>query len=268
MYVYDANAIMSVALPDRRGSSFRDAWLKIYKKLQFNGYAPKLHILDNECSTDIKDAFKRHNVDFQRVPAHQHRRNAAERAIQTWKAHFIAGLSTTDPAFPLHAWDKLLPQCDLTLNLLRSSRRQPSLSAHACLFGNFNFDRTPLAVPGTKVLIHDTHALRSTFAPHGTEGYYVGPSPEHYRCYKVFLPSTQSTRDVLTLDWFPHTIPFPRVTQEDYLKQVAEDLLTVLLPTSPNYVYPSLQFGTTTAKAFLDIAKILKTGYCYCPSCS
>ena len=30
MYVYDANAIMSVALPDRRGSSIRDAWLKIY----------------------------------------------------------------------------------------------------------------------------------------------------------------------------------------------------------------------------------------------
>ena len=31
MYAYDANAIMSVALPDRRGSSTRDAWLKIYK---------------------------------------------------------------------------------------------------------------------------------------------------------------------------------------------------------------------------------------------
>ena len=106
MYIYDANAIMSVALPDRRGSSIRNAWLTIYQKLQFNVYAPKLHILDNQCSTDIKDAFKRHNVEFQRIPPHQHRRNAAERAIQTWKAHFIAGLST---------WDKLLHQCDLTL---------------------------------------------------------------------------------------------------------------------------------------------------------
>ena len=126
-YDFDSNAILSVALPDRRGSSIRDAWSTIFSKLKINGYAPSLHILDNECSSDLKKAFLDHNVDFQRVPPHQHRRNAAERAIQTWKAHFLAGIAATDPSFPLHAWDLLLPQCDLTLNLLRSSRRQPQL---------------------------------------------------------------------------------------------------------------------------------------------
>jgi hypothetical protein len=136
-YDYDANAILTEALPDRRGSSIRDAWLRIFNLLEVNGYAPKLHILDNECSSDLKKAFTKHNVDFQRVPAHQHRRNAAERAIQTWKNHFISGLAS----------DHLLPQCNLTQNLLRSSRRQPKLSSYACLFGNFDFNRTPLAVP-------------------------------------------------------------------------------------------------------------------------
>ena len=119
----------------------------------------------------MKQAFRQHNVDFQRVPAHQHRRNAAERAIQTWKNHFSSGLASTDPSFPLQAWDRLIPQCGITLNLLRSSRRQPKLSTYACLFGLFDFNCTPLAVPGTKVLLHDTPSQRATFAPHGTEGY-------------------------------------------------------------------------------------------------
>ena len=131
MYDYDSNAILSVALPDRRGSSINRAWLNIVAQLTANGYKPALHILDNECSNDIKNSFVKKSIKFQRVPAHQHRRNAVERAIQTWKAHFIAGLASTDPSFPLNAWDYLLPQCDLTLNHLRSSRRQPKLSAQA-----------------------------------------------------------------------------------------------------------------------------------------
>ena len=199
----------------------------------------------------MKQAFRQHNVDFQRVPAHQHRRNAAERAIQTWKNHFISGLASTDLSFPLHAWDRLLPQCDITLNLLRSSRRQPKLSAYACLFGSFDFNRTPLAVPGTKVIIHDNPSQRATFAPHGTVGYYIGPSLEHYRCYKIFIPTTHSTRDCMTVEWSPHTIPFPRFSQ------TAEDVLSVL--QSPNnYVYPSLQYGDNIYNDYREIASILR----------
>ena len=258
MYDFDSNAILSVALPDRRGSSINHAWMKIFTKLSNNGYRPTLHILDNECSHDLKRSFAKNNVDFQRVPPHQHRRNAAERAIQTWKNHFISGLSSTDPSFPLTAWDHLLPQCDITLNLLRSSRRQPNLSAHACLFGNFDFNRTPLAVPGTRVIIHETSDQRPTFAPHGTDGFYVGPSLEHYRCYKVFVPATQSLRDSVTVEWFPSSVPFPKVGQDEYLRQTADDLLTLLENQPQASVYPSLQFGSPTKNAYVEIARILK----------
>jgi hypothetical protein len=257
-YDYDSNVILSEPLPDRRGSSIRDAWQRIFTKLQVNGYAPQLHLLDNECSTNIKDAFRKHNVDFQRVPAHQHRRNAAERAIQTWKNHFIAGLASTDPSFPLSAWDYLLPQCDLTLNLLRSSRRQPKLSAYACLFGNFDFNRTPLAVPGTKVVIHQTPAQRRTFAVHGLDGFYIGHSPEHYRCYKILVTSTHTTRDCASIEWFPTTIPYPRVTSEVYLRQTADDLLTLLQDRPSTNAFPSLSYGSPTTNAYVEIAKLLK----------
>ena len=83
-----------------------------------------------------------------------HRCNAAEHAIHTLKNHYLAGLASCDNFSPLAEWDRLLPQVELTLNLLRSSRVNPSLSAYAYLFGNFNFNKTPLASPGTKVLIH------------------------------------------------------------------------------------------------------------------
>ena len=58
------------------------------------------------------------NIDFQLVPPGMHRRNAAERAIRTFKNHFIAGLCSVDKDLPLHLWDRLLPQAELTLNLL------------------------------------------------------------------------------------------------------------------------------------------------------
>jgi hypothetical protein len=60
----------------------------------------------------FEDFFTTNDVDYQLVPPHCHRRNAAERAIGTFKehfVHFVAGLSSVDPSFPLHFWDILLP---------------------------------------------------------------------------------------------------------------------------------------------------------------
>jgi hypothetical protein len=83
LYDYDSNAILSKPLKNRQASELTNAWTKLYEKFQSNGYAPELHILDNKCSEDLKKAFKKYQVEFQRVPPHSHRRNSAERAIQT-----------------------------------------------------------------------------------------------------------------------------------------------------------------------------------------
>jgi len=44
---------------------------------------------------------KKEEVEYQLVPPHVHRCNAAERAIRTFKNHFIAGLCSLDNAFSL-----------------------------------------------------------------------------------------------------------------------------------------------------------------------
>jgi hypothetical protein len=61
---------------------------------------------------------KSKQVDYQLAPPHCHQRDSAERAIRTWKNHFIAGLASTNKQFPLHLWDQLIPQTVTTLNLL------------------------------------------------------------------------------------------------------------------------------------------------------
>jgi hypothetical protein len=148
LYHHDTNSIHAEAIPNRQAASIRTAWETTHKKLVQHGHAPNLHtILDNECSQDLKDAFVKYKVDFQRVPPKEHRANSAERAIRTFKNHFISTLCTVDSNFPLSEWDRLLPQTLLTLNLLRSSRIHPSLSAHASLSGNYDFNRTPIAPP-------------------------------------------------------------------------------------------------------------------------
>jgi len=90
------------------------------------------------------------------VPPYDHRQNNAERAIGIWKDHFVAGLAGLDPNFPMHLWCRLCEQCTQTLNLMRASRINPRLSAEAQLNGAFDYNKTPLAPPGTKVLIHET----------------------------------------------------------------------------------------------------------------
>jgi hypothetical protein len=228
MYNYDTNSIHSQGIKDRHSNNIIDAWETTFKLLKFTGHAPKLHILDNECSGDLKNTFNENNIEFQLVPPYVHRVNAAERAIQTWKDHFLAGLATCDPNYPLREWDRLMPQVDITLNLLRKSRRFPNLSAYAAIWGNYDYNAHPIAPPGTRVMVYETPAQRNTFGAHGVEGWYIGPALNHYRCFTCFIPTTASRRHALTVEWFPHRVPIPKTTTEDYLKQTANDLLHIL----------------------------------------
>jgi hypothetical protein len=84
----------------------------------------------------------------------------------------------------------------MTLNMLRNSRMNNKLSAHTAIYGIHDFNKCPLALPGTKVVIHEKVENRKSWSTHGTEAWYIGPSFEHYRCVKCFVPTTFGTRDV------------------------------------------------------------------------
>jgi hypothetical protein len=104
-------------------------------------------------------------------------------------------LCSTDTQFPIHLWDRLIPQAVITLNLLRHSRLNPKLSAHAQLNGLFDYNKTPLASPGTKVIIHKKTDHRGSWSPHGLNGWYIGPAMEHYQATIPALDLTSALQN-------------------------------------------------------------------------
>ena len=228
LYDYDTNAILVRPIKTRNASELKNKTIELLTILQERGHPPKLHILDNEASTLLKDALLKNKIDYQLVPPHLHRRNMAERAIQTFKAHFISCLCTTPPDFPATEWDLLLPQSELTMNLLRNCRYNSSLSAHAALFGSFDFNSTPLAPFGTKCVIHEKPSNRTSWATRGTDAWYIGPALEHYRCVQCYDPKTRAIRISDTVQYFPQVVPFPKITTEDLLRNTAQDILAIL----------------------------------------
>ena len=79
------------------------------KKLTDIGHHVDIQILDNEVSAEFKKTIQQDwGAKYQLVPPNVHRRNIAERAIRTFKAHFLEILAGVDPDFPKYMWDNLL----------------------------------------------------------------------------------------------------------------------------------------------------------------
>ena len=258
VYHYDSNSINVTPLKNREAKTLAAGWEVLHKRFERAGLKPNLYVLDNECSAEIKSAFDKYSVAFQRDKPYLHRANAAERAIQTFKNHMKAVLASLDPKFPVREWDRLLPQIELTLNLLRASRINPKLSAYAILHGQFDYNKTPLVPMGTKVVAHLKPEIRNSWSANGEEGWTIGPSLEHYRCVKCYFPHTRSEKDVDTVSFFPHEIKFPTVGLDDYLKQAAEDIIAILT-SPPTKMSFSLENGDPTRNALLKIAESLHT---------
>jgi hypothetical protein len=129
----------------------------------------------------------------------------------------------------MHLWDHLVPQATKTLNLLRRSRIHPHLSAYAQVYGHFDFNRTPLAPPGIKVLIHKEPSTLGTWSPHAVSGWYLGPAMQHYRCYRVWAQATRAERITNTLAWLPLHVAMPVLSPTERLIQAAHDLTDALL---------------------------------------
>ncbi len=117
----DSDAILVEPMKNRTAGEMVWAYQVLIDCLNLAGIFPKLHILDNECSADMKETIKSNNMEFQLVPPHDHCCNLAEKAIQTFKDHFVAILCGANKSFLLHLWDCLLPQAKHTLNMLQPS---------------------------------------------------------------------------------------------------------------------------------------------------
>jgi hypothetical protein len=255
-YIYYCNYDKVIPMKSRSASEWVKAYETIHQELTVKGFKPKLQTLDNEASDDLKNFFTVNDIDYQSVPTHCHRRNAAERAIRTFKEHFVAGLSSLDPAFPLHVWDILLPQAEITSNLLRTSRLHPQLSAAAHFHGLVDYKKTAFAPPGCKIIAHEKPGKRRTWAPHGQHGYSLGPAMHHYRCQNFYISATASEHILDTLELFPHNYQMPQLSSTYRLLMAAKEMTDALQNPHPKVPFASV--GDDTISALAELAAIFK----------
>ena len=228
MYYIDGSYIMMEPMKSRHENEMIRVHNILIDRLKERGFQPKKQILDNEISKAYEKSITKHGMEVERVPKEAHRRNAAEKAIQTAKNHIKAILAGCDDSFPMHLWDRLLPQVEMTCNLLRPANANPNISAYQYLYGNHDYEKHPLHPLGCKVQAFNDTKTRKSWEENSKDGYYVGTSFKHHRTYNVWIKSTRAIQNTDTA-FFQHSyITNPKVTKADVVTNAANKLIEAI----------------------------------------
>ena len=244
----DSNYIFAETLRNKTEGERIHAYQKIIDRMRRAKLGLKKHILDNEISKAFKERIIENNMTYELVPPSNHRRNIAERAIQTFKSHFISILNGVSDKFPMTLWCQLVPQAELTLNLLRQSHITPAISAFAHVHGHHDYMRQPFAPMGSEIEVHVKPGDRRTWDMRCDSGFSLGTSMEHYRCYKVHVTKTKSTRVSDQVDFLHKYITKPDMSPESYVVAAAKELTTALKG--------NIMSGTTTADELTKLSEL------------
>ncbi len=151
-------------------------------------------------------------LTLEQVPPGCHRCNAAEVAIRNFKSHFLSVLAGVADNFPSSLWDRLLPQTEITLNLLRQSNALPNTLAYAHLSGPFDCNKMPLAPMGCEVQVHKKGGQTWDMGIHSFDGWYLSTSPDHYCTHLFHIKYTSSDRLSDTIHFKHKHITNPTLT--------------------------------------------------------
>ena len=99
-YDYDSSYVFAEPMKNRKKASQIKAVTTIIQNLKAAGLRPTFHILDNEVSTDLIEFLETdENITVQLAPAGCHCKNAAERAIRTFKTISLLGCAQHTKTF-------------------------------------------------------------------------------------------------------------------------------------------------------------------------
>ena len=119
------------------------------------------------------------------------------------------------PDLPRILWDPLLPQTELTLNLLIQANLNPTRSTWSYFHGPFNYDATPIGPLGCDIIAHTKIGTRNSWDFRGAVGWYVGVALQHYRCHKIVVKATRTAQISDTVEFRHHHLTQPEVTPMD-----------------------------------------------------
>ena len=194
-YHCNTNKILHATFANRKDKHRIAVYNSIMTRLAKSGHTVNRQILDNKFSAEYKRIIEeKWKATYQIVPPNVHHRNIAERAIFTFKAHFLSILAGVDPEFPKFMWDKLLDQTEITLNLLRQTTLNLRISAWEFFNVPFDFIETHLGPIGYKVIIHERTNTQKSWYQRGQEGYNIDPAIENYQYFSVIDKQTKELR--------------------------------------------------------------------------
>jgi hypothetical protein len=229
----DANYIFIELMRSRLKEEMIRAYKKIANRMKAAGLGQRKHTLDNEASDAFKQYIRQQQIQFELVPPGNHRCNQAERAIQTFKEHFISILAGIDNKFTLSLWCHLLEPTELTLNLLHQSKVAPKISAFAHIHGPHDYTKKPFTPLGCAIQARVKPEDRRTWDPQADAGFSLGTSIQHHRCFRVCITKTGATRISDTVFFKHQYITNPAVSPESHVIVAAQQLATALKGNIP-----------------------------------
>ena len=204
-YHYDSIAILVAPFKTRKDKHRLEAYKSIMTRLRRNVMSVNLQILDNEASSKFKHLVTEYlGIKCQLVPPYIHRRNAAERAIRTFKAHFLSILAGIAPDLLKFSSDYLLHQTEMTLNFLQQSTLDPTKSAWEFFNAPFDYAATPIGSLGCQIIIRKKPSMHNTWDFCGKYGWSLECYLEHYRCQHVAPKETKAFQISDTLEYRNH----------------------------------------------------------------
>ena len=118
-YDESTNYIHAQALANDSAKSLHAATKKALTFFAKHGSPTVIFRLDNQISDKVHNYLVSNHIQIELTPVGQHRRNKAERAIRTYKNHFIAFMAGVDKDCPLELWPEFLDQIEMTINIFR-----------------------------------------------------------------------------------------------------------------------------------------------------
>ena len=111
-YHTNENYISSNPMRNRNEAQMLQTYENIIMRMKTAGLWTKNHVLENEISKEHKASIKANGSTQELLPQVEHRRNIADKFIQTYKNQFVGVLSGLHEYFTMHLWCRLLPQAD------------------------------------------------------------------------------------------------------------------------------------------------------------
>ena len=127
-----------------------------------------------------------------------------------------------------HGWVLLVPQTEMTQNLLRPCISDSTISVWENFNGKLDYNTTPLGPMGFGVLIHKKTSRRKSWDMRALDEWSIGVSLEHYRCQRVVTKESRAERVSDTVEFRHHRIMTPMMTPEDRVIRSIERLVSVL----------------------------------------